>query len=140
MDFDLELAKSQSSDNPVYYIQYAHARICSIFRQVREKGLDTPDSRVPDYSLLVESREMDLVRTLSRFPEVVELAAVSYEPHQVAYYLRDLANDFHSYYNAHPFLSSEDNLRLARLGLIEAARIIIANGLDILGVSAPESM
>ena len=140
MDFDLELAKSQSSDNPVYYIQYAHARICSIFRQVSEKNLDTPDTVDPDYNLLVEPRETDLLRTLSRFPEVVELAAASYEPHQVAYYLRDLANEFHSYYNAHPFLSSEDALRQARLGLIDAVRIVIANGLDILGGSAPEAM
>lgn len=140
MDFDLDLAKSQSSDNPVYYIQYAHARICSVYRQVKEKGLATPDSATPDYGLLVETQELELLKILSRFPEVVELAASSCEPHQIAYYLRDLANAFHTYYNAHPFLSSEDDLRLARLGLIDATRQVISNGLDMLGVGAPESM
>ncbi len=140
MDFDLDLARSQSADNPVYYIQYAHARICSVFRQIAERGMDTPDQARPDYTLLQEDRELDLLRTLSRYPEVVASAAAALEPHQVAYYLRDLANDFHTYYNAHPFLSSEDSLRLARLGLIDATRQVIANGLDLLGVSAPEAM
>lgn len=140
MDFDLDLAKSQSADNPVYYIQYAHARICSVFRQLRERGMETLETAVPDYGLLGESRELELLRTLSRYPEVVASAAASLEPHQVAYYLRDLATDFHTYYNAHPFLASENDLRLARLGLIDATRQVIANGLDLLGVSAPESM
>jgi arginyl-tRNA synthetase len=140
MDFDLELAKSQSSENPVYYIQYAHARICSVFRQLEKKKLDTLDSNQPDYSLLIETQELDLLKSLSRFPEVVELAAISFEPHQIAYYLRDLANAFHSYYNAHPFISSDDDLRLARLGLIDATRVVIANGLEMLGVSAPQKM
>ena len=140
MDFDLDLAKSQSSDNPVYYIQYAHARICSVFRQLEEKNLPTLKDSVADYNLLVEPQELSLLSTLSRFPEVVELAASAYEPHQVAYYLRDLANAFHSYYNAHPFLSSEDDVRLARLGLIDATRVVIANGLSMLGVTAPEKM
>ncbi len=140
MDFDLELAKSQSSDNPVYYIQYAHARICSVFRQLVEKNMTPVAEQKADYALLVESHELELLQQLSRFPEVVELAAREYEPHQVAYYLRDLANRFHTYYNAHPFLSSEDNLRHARLGLISATRQVIANGLAMLGVSAPEQM
>ncbi len=149
MDFDLDLAKSQSSDNPVYYIQYAHARICSVFRQLEENPGDHKNSDAesesekkhePKYELLTEPQELDLLRTLSRFPEVVEIAANSFEPHQVAYYLRDLANAFHSYYNAHPFLSSEDDIRQARLGLIDATRIVIANGLDMLGVSAPQKM
>ena len=140
MDFDLDLAKSQSADNPVYYIQYAHARICSVFRQLQERGMETLETAEPDYGLLGESRELELLRTLSRYPEVVASAAASLEPHQVAYYLRDLATDFHTYYNAHPFLASENDLRLARLGLIDATRQVIANGLDLLGVSAPESM
>ena len=140
MDFDLELAKSQSSENPVYYIQYAHARICSVFRQLEEKKLDTLDGNQPNYSLLIETQELDLLKSLSRFPEVVELAAISFEPHQIAYYLRDLANAFHSYYNAHPLISSDDDLRLARLGLIDATRVAIANGLEMLGVSAPQKM
>ncbi len=140
MDFDLDLAKTQSSENPVFYIQYAHARICSVFRQLEEKGLQTLEGTNPDCSLLIEPQEMELLKILSRFPEVVELAAATYEPHQIAYYLRDLANSFHTYYNAHPFLSSEEALRLARLGLIDATRKVIFSGLDMLGVSAPESM
>ena len=140
MDFDLDLAKSQSSENPVYYIQYAHARICSVFRQIAEKGMETPADASPNYALLEEEREIALLQSLSRFPEVVEAAANALEPHQVAYYLRDLATAFHGYYNAHPFLSSEPELRLARLGLIDATRQVIANGLELLGVSAPQSM
>ena len=139
MDFDLDLAKSQSSDNPVYYVQYAHARICSVFRQLAEKGIDA-DLASADHGLLTEPREADLLQKLSRYPEVVESAARAYEPHQVAYYLRDLANDFHTYYNAHPFIAAEANLRLARLSLIDATRQVIANALDLLGVTAPERM
>lgn len=140
LDFDLELAKSQSSDNPVYYIQYAHARICSVFRQIEERGMQTLETATPQNELLQESQELDLLKSLARFPDVVESAASSFEPHRVAYYLRDLANSFHAYYNAHPFLSSEDDVRLARLGLIDATRIVIANGLGMLGVSAPDKM
>ena len=139
MDFDLDLAKSQSSDNPVYYVQYAHARICSVFRQLTEKGIDA-DLASADHGLLTEARETDLLQKLSRYPEVVESAARAYEPHQVAYYLRDLANDFHTYYNAHPFIAADPDLRLARLSLIDATRQVIANALDLLGVTAPERM
>lgn len=140
MDFDLDLAKSQSAENPVYYIQYAHARICSVFRQLQEKGMETLDGRSPNYQLLEEDREHELMQTLSKYPEMVESAARSLEPHQIAYYLRELATAFHTYYNAHPFLASESDMRLARLGLIDATRQVIANGLDLLGVSAPEKM
>ncbi len=140
MEFDLELAKSRSSDNPVYYIQYAHARICSVFRQLDEKALSVSGDGSADYSLLTESLEMELLVAVSRFPEVVELAASGYEPHQLAYYLRDLAHAFHSYYNAHPFLIDEEGLRQARLGLIDATRIVLANGLAMLGVTAPRRM
>lgn len=140
MDFDLDLAKAQSSDNPVYYIQYAHARICSVFRQLSEKKLPAADEATPDYELLVEPGEFDLMRALSRFPEVVEQAASEFQPHLIAYYLRALANDFHAYYNAHPFLSSEAGLRHARLGLIDATRQALANGLELLGVGAPSVM
>ncbi len=140
MDFDLDLAKSQSADNPVYYIQYAHARICSVFRHTQERGMETPYHAAPDYTLLVQPQEQELLRTLSRFPEVVTAAADSLEPHQIAYFLKALATDFHTYYNAHPFLASEDDLRLARLGLIDATRQVIQNGLELLGVRAPESM
>ena len=139
MDFDLDLAKTQSSDNPVYYVQYAHARICSVFRQLAEKGIAV-DLSEADPQLLIETREADLLQKLSRYPEVVESAARSYEPHQVAYYLRELANDFHTYYNAHPFLAAEADIRLARLSLIDATRQVIANALGLLGVGAPERM
>ena len=139
MDFDLDLAKSQSSDNPVYYVQYAHARICSVFRQLAGKNIDA-DLAAADHSLLTEPREADLLQKLSRYPEVVESAAGAYEPHQVAYYLRELANDFHTYYNAHPFIAAEADLRLARLSLIDATRQVIANALDLLGVTSPERM
>lgn len=141
MDFDLDLAKSQSTDNPVYYIQYAHARICSVFRQMREKGLAREANPAQiDLSLLKEEHEIAMLNTLSRYPEVLEEAAKAYEPHQIAYYLRELANDLHTYYNAHTFLLDDVALRNARLCLIDAARQVIANGLALLGVSAPESM
>jgi arginyl-tRNA synthetase len=141
MDFDLDLAKSQSNDNPVFYIQYAHARICSVFRQLREKGLTySGDPAVVQLDLLRESHEESLLNRLVRYPEVVEEAARTYEPHQVAYYLRDLATDLHAYYNAHQFLLEEPALREARLTLIDATRQVLGNGLRLLGVSAPESM
>jgi len=141
LDFDLDLAKSQSNDNPVYYIQYAHARICSVMRQLEEKGLTYDRSAgLRHIGALNEAHEQALLNTLSRFPEVVEAAALSHEPHQVAHYLRELANDFHTYYNAHQFLVEESAMRDARLALISAVRQVLANGLGLLGVSAPESM
>jgi len=141
MDFDLDLAKSQSSDNPVYYIQYAHARVCSVLRQLDEKGLQRDEQRGQSHlDLLTEAHEEDLMIAMAKYPEVVEKAALSHEPHQVAHYLRDLANSLHTYYNAHVFLVDEEKLRDARLNLIEAARQVLANGLELLGVSAPEVM
>ncbi|HHH35824.1 MAG TPA: arginine--tRNA ligase [Gammaproteobacteria bacterium] len=141
MDFDIDLAKSQTSDNPVYYVQYAHARICSVMRQLAEKGLSWDRSRgLANLRLLVESHEQELLQNLSRYPETIESAALAHEPHQLAYYLRELANAFHTYYNAHPFIVDNDSLRDARLALILATRQVLANGLGILGVSAPETM
>jgi arginyl-tRNA synthetase len=139
MDFDLDLAKSQTNDNPVYYVQYAHARICSVFRQLAERRVEI-DLRKADPGLLIEDQELDLLRSLSRYPDVVAQAARNYEPHQVAYFTRELANDFHAYYNAHPFIATEEHLRLARLALIDATRQVIANALCLLGVNAPQSM
>jgi arginyl-tRNA synthetase len=139
MDFDLDLAKTQSNDNPVYYVQYAHARICSVFRQLQERGIPF-DLHDADISVLSEVQELDLLRSLSRYPDVVGQAARKYEPHQIAYFARELANDFHAYYNAYPFINSEDSLRLARLLLIDATRQILANALKLLGVSAPTTM
>ncbi len=137
LDFDLELAKRQSGENPVYYVQYAHARICSVMRQMNERGLKRTGG---DNSLLSQDSEMDLLRRLSRFPDVVLSAATDYEPHQIAYYLRDVATDFHSFYNKERILDCEDALRCARLDLIDSVRQVLANGLDIIGVSAPVSM
>lgn len=141
MDFDLDLAKSQSSDNPVYYIQYAHARICSVMRQLEERGLtvDIP-TEGSQYAILEQSHEKELMVLLARYPDVIALASKQYEPHQLAYYLRELAQGLHSYYNAVPLLCEEVALRNARLGLILAVRHVLKNGLDILGVSALESM
>jgi arginyl-tRNA synthetase len=141
LDFDLELAKSQSNDNPVYYVQYAHARICSVFSQMREKGFEfDADTGRANLDQLDQEHEDRLMVTLSRYPEVVESAAINRAPHQVTQYLRDLANDFHTYYNAHTFLVMEDEIRNARLCLVKATRQVITNGLELLGVSAPESM
>lgn len=141
MDFDLDLAKSESSDNPVYYIQYAHARVASVMRQLEEQGLTwDPQQGDEHLNLLVESHEEHLMISLSRYPEVVEAAAIHHEPHHIAHYLRDLANEFHTYYNAHQFLVDQQNLRNARLNLIQATRQVIANGLALLGVSAPDTM
>ena len=141
MDFDLDLAKSQSSDNPVYYIQYAHARVCSVLRQLSEKGLQSDMQRGNEnLHLLHEEHERKLMVSLSRYPEMVETAALNHEPHLVAHYLRELAYDFHTYYNTHQFLVETETLRDARLNLILATRQVIRNGLSLLGVSAPESM
>lgn len=141
LDFDLDLARSQSSDNPVYYIQYAHARICSVMRQLQEKGLHWDEARgLAGLHLLHETHEQALIYTLSRYPEVVEIAALNHEPHQLAHYLRELANDYHTYYNAHTFIVDDETLRNARLNLIIAVRHVLRNGLGLLGVSAPESM
>lgn len=141
LDFDLDVAKSQSNDNPVFYIQYAHARVASVFRQLAEKSLqwDQANGRA-HLDLLAEPQEKTLMTTLSRYPEVVELAANNRAPQHLVHYLRDLANDFHTYYNAHAFIVDDANLRDARLYLISATRNVIANGLGILGVSAPDKM
>jgi arginyl-tRNA synthetase len=141
MDFDLDLAKSQSRDNPVYYVQYAHARIHAVLRQAGEKGIDVaPSAGLAHLERLVESHESALLKTLSRYPEVVESAALNEEPHQLTHYLRELANDFHTYYNEHQFLVDDADLRDARVKLILAVREVLRNGLSLLGVSAPEQM
>ena len=141
MDFDLELAKSQSNDNPVYYVQYAHARVCSVFRQLTERGLAW-DRRIGESNLqyLTQEHEQVLLSMLARYPEVVSSAAMGYTPHSLAHYLMDLARDFHTYYNAHQFIIEDQTLSQARLTLVAAVRQVIANGLLILGVSAPERM
>nr|VFK54912.1 MAG: arginyl-tRNA synthetase [Candidatus Kentron sp. TUN]VFK60695.1 MAG: arginyl-tRNA synthetase [Candidatus Kentron sp. TUN] len=140
-DFDLDLAKSQTADNPVYYVQYAHARVCSLMEQLGKRGLDwNAEVAVDSLHRLVEPQELTLSRSLSRYPEVVESAALAYEPHQLAFFLRDLATNFHTYYNAYTFLVADTALRNARLALAMATRHVLRNGLAILGVSAPKSM
>jgi arginyl-tRNA synthetase len=141
VDFDLDLAKSQSNENPVYYIQYAHARICSVLRQLNEKGFAYDEAEgLENLVLLTEPHEMQLLGTLGRYQEVIMTAAVQHEPHQLTNYLRDLATDFHGYYNAHQFLVDDVKLRQARLALIRATRHVLVNGLTLLGVSTPETM
>ena len=141
LDFDLELAKSKSNENPVYYIQYAHARVCSVFRQLDEKDLVwNRDMALASLARLVEPHEKALIGTLTRLPEVIELAATSRAPHTLAHFLRDAANDFHAWYNAHTFIVDDEALRNARLALCLATRQVLRNGLDLLGVSAPERM
>ncbi len=141
MDFDLDLAKSESSDNPVYYIQYAHARISSVLRQLHERNLSWDESvGLAHVHLLVEPQESALISLISRYPEVIEGAASTCEPHQIAYYLRELANGLHSYYNAIQLLCEQEELRCARLSLLKAVRQVLRNGIQLLGVSAPESM
>ena len=138
LDFDLDLAKSQSNDNPVYYIQYAHARICSVFEQA---GATADGVRATgDLARLTSPYEQALAARLDAFPDVVTGAARELAPHLVAFYLKDLAAEFHSYYNAVPFLVDDAAEKHARLALIAAVRVVIANGLALLGVGAPERM
>jgi arginyl-tRNA synthetase len=141
LDFDLELAKTQSKDNPVYYIQYAHARICSVMRQLVEKNLQwNKDIGLQNLSLLQEAEEQNLIRRLNNYTETLTDAALNYAPHSLAHYLIELANELHVFYNAHKVLIADENLRNARLCLINAVRQILFNGLNLLGLSAPELM
>ena len=136
LDFDLDLAKSESSDNPVYYVQYAHARVCSVFAQI--EGWDFPKNL--SLEPLKSDRELLLAQRLAEFPELILTAARERSPHSLAFYLRELAAEFHSYYNAERILVDDETLRSARLALSAAVRQTLANGLSLLGVSAPEKM
>ena len=141
VEFDLDLAKSQSADNPVYYVQYAHARLCSILRQAKEQGFDTdinPD--VSQLALLNSTEEKDLLKKIVDLPGEIALAAKMTEPHRLARYVLDLASLFHTFYNSQRVLIDDTDLRVARLGLIKSTRQVLANVLAILGVSAPERM
>ncbi|MDH5600484.1 MAG: arginine--tRNA ligase, partial [Gammaproteobacteria bacterium] len=141
LDFDLDLAKSKSNENPMYYIQYAHARVCSVLRQLDEKGYThDQENGLANLDKLSEQHEQALMTTLSKFAELIEKAALNHEPHQLAHYLRELANDFHTYYNAHQFIVEDEAMRNARLCLIKATKQVLQNGLGLLGVSAPEEM
>jgi arginyl-tRNA synthetase len=140
LDFDLELAKQQSSDNPVFYVQYAHARVCSINRNAAAEGIALPLTDEVDCSKLQLDEELQLAKQLARFPDTIVAAALNYEPHRVVFYLQELAAQFHSYYNRQRVLVEDAATTQARLYLINSVRIVLANALQILGVSAPETM
>lgn len=140
LDFDLELAKKASTDNPVFYVQYAHARIQSIMREAASRDLKIPDPRTVDINLLVEPEEKALAKRIARFPEEVEKAAAELAAHRIAFFAYDLASDFHAFYNAHRVLGVEEQTSRARLCLVEATRVALTNALGILRVKAPERM
>lgn len=140
LDFDLELAKSQSSENPVYYVQYAHARICSILRSAEENGIAIPSAEDVDLSLIDHPSEIDLVKKLGEWPELVERSAVSYEPHRLTGYAMDLAGLFHAFYRDCRVLGEDANITAARLVLAKSAKTVLANTLGTMGISAPERM
>ena len=141
LDFDLELAKSRSNENPVYYIQYAHARVASVMKQLAARGLAFDRAAgLAAVAQLNGGHEQAVLQSLARYPEVLEQAAGNRAPHALAHYLRELANTFHTYYNAQAFIVDDAPLRNARLALVLGVQQVVRNGLTLLGVSAPESM
>jgi len=140
LDFDLELAKRQSNDNPVYYVQYAHARVCSINNNAAEQGISLPKHGAVDLSRLTLAEELALTKHLARYPETIVSAAESHEPHRIVYYLQELAAQFHSYYNRQRVLVEDAATTQARLYLVNSVRTVLANALNLLGVDAPERM
>jgi arginyl-tRNA synthetase len=140
LDFDLELAKKETPDNPVFYIQYAHARICSIFRTAEEKGVAWNRSDEVNLAPLVDEEEFAIIRAILAFPEVVEKSARAMEVHRISHYLLDMVSRFHGYYSRHRVVSDDKALTLARLFLLDAIRITIRNGFELMGISAPEKM
>jgi len=140
LDFDMELAKKESPENPVYYIQYAHARICSVFRAAEEQGVPPLDPNVVDLSYLQEESEFALIKKILSYEDCIEKSALTLEIHRIAFYLQELVSIFHSYYKQHRFVTDNRELTLARLLLVDCLRRVIASGLSILGVSAPEKM
>jgi arginyl-tRNA synthetase len=140
LEFDLELAKQETSENPVYYIQYGHARICNIFVTAKNNELAIPSVSEVDLSLLVEDDELSLIKKILAFPEVVDKSAETLEVHRIAFYLHDLVAGFHGYYKRHRVVTDNIPLSLARLFLLDCLRISIRNGLDLMGITAPEKM
>ncbi|MEI6125534.1 MAG: arginine--tRNA ligase [Pseudomonadota bacterium] len=140
LDFDLAVAKKQSDENPVYYVQYAHARICSIISFGEEKGFAVPGFSHVDVSLLAEAEERDILKKLSEFPEIIEGSAETFEPHRIPVYLMELVGQFHSYYNKHRVITEQKELSIARLYLISGIKCVLKNGLSLLGVAAPSKM
>ncbi len=140
LEFDLELAKKQSKENPVYYVQYAHARICSIFRGAESQGVELPNADEVDFSLLTLDEERELISQLRHFPKVIEISARDLEPHRLTYFVHDLASLFHAYYNKHRVVTEDVPLTYARLYLVKGVQIVLQNALALSGVSAPEQM
>jgi arginyl-tRNA synthetase len=140
LEFDLDLATKKSQENPVYYVQYGFARLCAILRQAEEKGVVIPDFSDIDSSLLVEPEELNLLKTMSSFPQVIESSALDLAPHKIIFYLMELAGQLHSYYNKHKVLTDNVPLSGARLCLIRAIQVVLKNGLNMVGISAPERM
>jgi arginyl-tRNA synthetase len=146
LDFDLEIAKKQSDENPVYYVQYAHARICNIINFAKEQGLPFPQPDEVNLELLILPEEMKLIKQLSSYPELVEGCASSLEPHRITVYLNDLVSNFHRYYHlgklegTHRVVTEDRELSKSRLWLVTTIRIVIHNALSLMGVSAPENM
>jgi arginyl-tRNA synthetase len=140
LTFDIDLAISQSNDNPVYYVQYAHARICSVFRKLSEQGWHWDRTCIDSLEQLNNDDEMALLKRLGQYPELIQTAARELAPHQVSHYLYELAREFHSWYNTHKTLVEDENIRNARLALSMAIKQVLANGLQLLGIRAPDSM
>jgi len=139
--FDIDLAKEQSPDNPVYYVQYAHARICSIFDNAAKKGFESLQQPTPEQiSMLTTPEELQLIKLLSALPDTVEDSAANFEPHRLTYYLTELAGCFHSFYNKNRVISEDGQLTSARLYLLKRTAQTLKNALSILGISAPERM
>ena len=140
LDFDLDLAKERSNDNPVFYVQYAHARICSIIRNAEQTGISLPGPEDADLTMLVLPEEKELIRHLAALPDVVDGAALALEPYRLTNYLRDISTTLHNYYYHHRVLTDDADLTAARLALVTAVRIAVRKALTLLGVTAPERM
>jgi arginyl-tRNA synthetase len=140
LDFDIDMAKRKDSENPVYYVQYAHARICSVFRKAADKDMYLPEDAAPVIERLVSDEEVALIRKMTEFPSLIEEIAIALEPHRLTYYVTDLAGSFHRYYNRHRIITIDKALSQARLLLSLGVKIVLKNGLRLLGVSAPEAM
>ena len=141
LDFDLDLAKSQTKENPLYYIQYAHARICGVFETLKKEGMKlNQELGLDNLNLLNLDKEIEIQKMLLQYPEVISRAAKNSEPHLICYYLKDLSGLFHSYYNSERFLVDDEKLMNSRLFLLKGTKQVISNGLEILGIGAPESM
>ncbi|HSL41139.1 MAG TPA: DALR anticodon-binding domain-containing protein, partial [Desulforhopalus sp.] len=138
LEFDLGLATRQSQDNPVFYVQYGHARLCAIVRQAEEKGLAVEGDA--ELELLSAAEELKLLQSLSTFPAVVENSALELAPHRIIFYLMELAGQIHSYYNKYKVIGDDRSLSHARLTLVRALRIVLGNGLEMVGLTAPERM